>query len=491
MKAVVAQFIFESNTFNPQTTGIERFERGGTWLADEEAVRSWSARTRLQTEGSLEVLRDAGWEAAPVFAAICGSPAGRLSLECHARLRSSLIEAVARALPADGVILHLHGAVCAVDEDDIEGRLVERVRRGLGYSGPLVLSLDLHANVTRRMLANVDAVTAYRTMPHSDFFETGVRAARMVLRGRRPRVRTLAKIAALIPPTDTHHREGRFARILARAREIESLPGIEDVSVFPVQPWLDVPELGSSVVVTGDDAETARREAARLAEEWYAQRWEWETGVMAWDDIRARLSCRRAEPWILVDVADATTGGSTGSSAEALRQLLPVAGSLQGEVLLWVVDRSTVAAAEGKRRGRFRIGTPPVEWEADVVWEGEAQYRSRGDSYKGQIFSLGRTVVLASGRLRVVVSSEPVFGADPALYECVNLSPGEALAVQAKSFMGWRAGFGAAADRGLVFDGPGYSSLRFKDLPFDGDRRARLFPLTENPPQPVAVWQSN
>lgn len=490
MKAVVAQFIFESNTFNPAAAELELYTRGGTWLTDESELRAWSAQVSSQLSGSVAVLESAGWTVAPVFAAMCGSPAGRMSRGCFATIREQLARQLRGALPADAVLLHLHGAACAIGEDDVEGNLLAMLREEIGYRGLVVLSLDLHANITRRMLLHADVVTAYRTMPHCDFVETGERAARLVLRGPGRRTRTLAKVAALIPPTDTTHLEGRFAHILARAREFETRPGIEDVSVFPVQPWMDVAELGSSIVVTGTDASLARQLAQELAEEWYGQRHDWRTGVQTWEAITARLAQRPAQPWILVDAGDTTTGGSTGRSAEALRHLQPLAATAPGEILLWVVDPATVAQANEATSGLFRVGEPAVEWNARVIYRGPGRYRARGLAYTGQEFSMGPTVVLADGQLRVVVSSEPVLGADPALFECVGLSPDTALAVLVKAFTGWRAGYQAAGERGLVFDGPGCTSLVFSGLPFQPERRAGLFPLHENPPTPVTVWQS-
>jgi microcystin degradation protein MlrC len=489
MKAIVAQFIFESNTFNPVEAELTLFTENGAWRVGEAAVRSWVAEAPSQLSGSLSVLESAGWTVAPVFAAMCGSPAGRLSQPCFDRIRAELASAIKAALPADAIILHLHGAACAAAEDDVEGNLLELVREELGFRGVLVASLDLHANVTRRMLQHADAVTAYRTMPHIDFVETGIRAAQLATRTGPRRTRTLAKIAALIPPTDTNDKEGRFSEILARAREIETRDGIDDVSLFPVQPWLDVAELGSSVVVTSHSAEVAQVAARELADAWYHQRHAWQSGTRSWPEIKARLRQKRSEPWILVDSADATTGGSAGHSAEAIRELMPLAGELPGEVLLWVVDPTAVRAAEHGAE-RFVLGEQEVEITAQVQWTGEGRYVARGRSYTGQTFSMGRAAVLRRGRLHVVVSSGPALAADPAFYEAVGLEPERALGVQVKSLMGWRAGYNATPDHGLVFDGPGCTSLNFSRLPFSPKNRA-LFPLCEEPQQPVTLWQSS
>ena len=487
MKAIVAQFIFESNTFNSTEAELTLFTENGAWRVGEAAVRTWAAAAPSQLSGSLAALESAGWTAAPVFAAMCGSPAGRLSQRCFARIRAELASAIKAGLPADAIILHLHGAACAAAVDDVEGNLLELVREELGFDGVLVASLDLHANVTRRMLQHADAITAYRTMPHIDFVETGVRAAQLATRKGPRRTRTLAKIPALIPPTDTNDAEGRFAEILARAREIETRGDIEEISLFPVQPWLDVAELGSSVVVTSRLSEPARAAASELADAWYQQRHAWQSGVRSWPEIRARLRQKRSLPWILVDSADATTGGSAGHSAEALKELLPLADDLPGEVLLWVVDPAAVRTAEHGAE-RFVLGEQKVEITAQVHWTGEGRYVARGRSYTGQTFSMGRAAVLRRGRLQVVVSSGPALAADPAFYEAVGLEPERALAVQVKSLMGWRAGYNATPDRGLVFDGPGCTSLNFSRLPFSTNNRA-LFPLSEQP-QPITLWQS-
>ena len=211
--------------------------------------------------------------------------------------------------------------------------------------------------------------------------------------------------------------------------------------------------------------------------------------MQSWPEIKARLRGKRSQPWILVDSADATTGGSAGGSAEAIKQLLPLADELPGEVLLWVVDPAAVGAAE-LGAGQFTLGEQAVELEAEVRWIGEGRFVARGRSYTGQAFSMGRSAVLSRGRLQIVVSSAPSLGADPALYECVGLAPDEALAVHVKSLMGWRAGYAADAERGLVFDGPGTTSLNFARLPFSVPQRD-IFPLNENPSNPVTLWQSS
>lgn len=487
MKVALAQFIYESNTFNPVEAGLEFFTAQGTWLTDLDAIRDWARDSHSQMEGSLITLESSSHETVPAFVAMCGTPGGRLTRECYRTVRDTFRDSLRSALPADTLLLHLHGAVCAVGEDDVEGDLLAMVRNELGFTGHVVVSLDLHANVTPRMLQHADAITAYRTFPHMDFYETGERAAQLVL-NLHPTTRTLARIAAIIPPTATDHRIGNFATILQRARELEQSSDILDISVFPVQPWLDIEGLATSVVVTSTTTEAGERVAQQLADEWYAQRNSWDSGLLAWETIIEQLSTNAPRPWLLVDTADATTGGSDGTSAEAIAQLWPHRHDLPGEVLLWVVDPQAIEDAQNGAQ-HFQLGKQKLPIEAEVISTDECRFRPRGKAYTGQEFSCGSACLLRAGQLRIVITEQGCLCADPAFYECLGLKPDEALAVHVKSHMGWQAGYEVGPGRGLRFDGPGCTSLNFTRLPYTGSRR-ELFPFNGSPSIQVTLSQA-
>lgn len=487
MKVALAQFIYESNTFNPKETETSSFQNHGVWLTEAAEIRAWAQTNRSQLAGSLDVLAAANHETHPCFLAVCGSPGGRLSRDCHAEIRRTLLQCLQPVLPADILILHLHGAVCAAGVDDVEGGLLTAIRQDLGYTGRIVLSLDLHANITTTMLAQADFVTGYRTFPHQDFYETGERAANFC-RESRPTYRALARIPAIIPPTAVTHRSGGFAHILAQARAGEAAAETIDISLFPVQPWLDVEDLATSIVVTSTEPKSGRRVAQELAQSWFAQRHDWRTGLLDWSTIIQRLKEPDGQPWMLVDTADATTGGSDGSSAEAIIQLWPHRQELAGEVLLWVVDPAAVRSAQAGET-ILELGKQKFEISAEVTSTGQCQFSPRGLSYQEQKFSCGEAAVLSAGKLRIVLTQEGCLCADPAFYECLGLSPSDALAVLVKSPTGWQAGYQVDAERGLKFDGPGCTSLNFARLPFTGPRHD-LFPINPQPPTPIKLWQS-
>jgi len=489
MRVGLAQFIYESNTFNPKLAEWDCFTEQGTWLTDPGAIRQWSSQAETQMSGSLRVLAAAGVETHPVWVAVCGTPGGRLSQMCYDEVKRTWVERLGHASAWDALILHLHGAVCAEGVDDVEGDLLAMVRDSFGFAGKIVLSLDLHANVTPNMLAQVDVVTGYRTAPHEDFAETGERAAKLLLGLAESASRTLAKVAVLIPPTSTHHRTGPFAEMLKMARELETEDSILDVSLFPVQPWLDVAGLGTSVVVSSKEPAAGERAARRLAKTWYAQRLAWRSELGTWREILAVLAAPTREPWFLVDTADATSGGSPGSSAAAVAQLWPHRHELNGEVLLWVVDADAVSqVAAGK--SEVLLGSPPVVVDGSAEFFESCSFCPRGRAYRGQEVSCGRAATITAGCLRIVVTEAGCLTSDPAFYEALGLSPSTALAVHVKTLLGWQAGYEVALERGLYFDGPGLTSLDFAKLPFTGDR-CDLFPINANPPQPIKLWQSS
>src|SRR5262249_31447644 len=107
---------------------------------------------------------------------------GTATRETFSWLRDEMLDALQQALPVDGVLLALHGAMVSEDVPDVEGAVLRVLRRRLGPHVPLVATLDLHANVTRLMVDAADALVLFHTAPHIDVFETGERGAAVLRR---------------------------------------------------------------------------------------------------------------------------------------------------------------------------------------------------------------------------------------------------------------------------------------------------------------------
>src|SRR5947199_7791610 len=103
------------------------------------------------------------------------------------------------------MLLVLHGALATTELGDPDGDLLAACRARLGDK-PLVASLDLHANVTQLMLDSADALVAYHTAPHVDIYETGVRAANVLIGAAsgQMRLRMASRKLPMITPAETH-----------------------------------------------------------------------------------------------------------------------------------------------------------------------------------------------------------------------------------------------------------------------------------------------
>jgi microcystin degradation protein MlrC len=216
------------------------------------------------------------------------SPSAQVTKDAFERIGGAIVSRLADAGPVDGVYLDLHGAMVADHLDDGEGELLARVRRVVGPQVPVVASLDLHANVTRAMVAASDGMVAYRTYPHVDMAETGTRAARLLLdlirRGKplAKSVRTLDFLTG-IPSQCTTIEPGRrlYALLERLEREHDTV-----LSFTPGFPMADFPECGMAVFGMGADearvqvAVAALRQAVADAE-----------ASSAWSSTRPTTRC--------------------------------------------------------------------------------------------------------------------------------------------------------------------------------------------------------
>ena len=184
----IAGFQHETNTFAPSLADWEAFNRGDAFPAyiRGEAMQTQFTGVNIPVGGFIDAAKRHGWQLWPsVWAG--ASPSSYVTRDAFERIATDLLQDLKQALSQgiDAVYLDLHGAAVAEHADDAEGELLARVRAIIGENMPLVASLDLHANVTQRMLATADALVAYRTYPHIDMAETGERAAELLQRRMR------------------------------------------------------------------------------------------------------------------------------------------------------------------------------------------------------------------------------------------------------------------------------------------------------------------
>ena len=484
MRVGVAAVQQETNTFSPVPTPADAFASG--LLVEGPQMVARLADTNTEVAGFLAGLRATGHEPVPLLAAWACS-GGRLEAAALAGLKGRLQAALSGAARLDALLIALHGATAADGEDDVTGAILALAREALGAI-PIVATLDLHANITRRMIHAADALVGYHTSPHVDHAKTGSKAVTLLLRlahGDRPAV-AFRKLPLILPAERHDTSDGPLARLIAIAEAAEA-DGAWAVSVFPMQPWLDVPEAGFAAVAVGDDPARGQTVVeAILAEAWAARREFAVELIPPGEAVRQALGASRA-PILLIDSADAMSSGAPGDSTVLLRHLLDAAPD--APVLMTVRDPEVprLAAQAGVGRtvdvmvgGRLAPAFyAPVRLRAAVAAVSDGRFRLSAATLQGLEVSMGAAAVLRVGGLHVVVHEEPTLTNDPALYRSLGLEPKQAQAVVVKHPIGWRIGLGEIAAAARYVDLPGASSPDLARLPFRRVPRP-MYPLDDD-----------
>ena len=367
------------------------------------------------------------------------------------------------------------------------------VRKQVGPGVTVVATLDLHAYLTARMVEEADALVGYDTYPHVDLYETGVKAANLLLRTLRGEVRPvtlLARSPMLVPAEGMGTADQPMAGLLAEAKQLEQRPGILSVSLFPVQPWLDVPGTGFSVVAVADgpqraaEVEPAVRQLAWRA--WELRR-KFEANLLQVDEAIRRALALDAGPTILSESADSTGSGSPGDSVAVLERLLAL--EVRERCLATVVDPPAVARAiEAGVGSAITVsvgGRLDSRWSRPVTLAGRVRLLSDGrftysdEKSRGTEGRMGRAAVIEVDRIAVLVTEQPVFTFDPAFYRSAGLEPRDAKIVVVKSPLQFRAGYGSFAKAMWVVDTPGPSTANLQRLDWQHVSRP-LFPFDDD-----------
>jgi microcystin degradation protein MlrC len=472
MRIAIGQLWQETNTFNPLPTTRQDFLDFGI-LRGAGIIEQMADTNELG--GFIQSLRS--WPEKPEIVGLVRLPAwpsGMVKHETFLWLREEMTAALVAAKPVDAVLLALHGAMVADGAPDVEGEVLQAIRELIGPRIPLVATLDLHANITEVMVGAADALVLYHTAPHIDVFETGQRGAgvlrRILVEGARP-VTAFQKIPMVVPAerANTQDPASVSSGFCQRLQEVESRPNVLAAGLAPVQPWLDIPELGTSVlVVTDGDAELARKECVRLASEGWQRRREY-LPELASIEKAVRMAHEGDGLTVLSDSADATTSGAPGDSTWILRELLKydwprpslvtvVAPEVVAQAHQLGVGREWSGLIGGLRDRRF---SQPVSLTGQIANLFHGKFVISGHLARNLAIDMGGCAVLRERNVHVIVTSRSGPHFAPELFRAAGLDPFAASVLVAKSPCGFRAAYAPHAARIFVVRAPGCAPSDF------------------------------
>lgn len=490
MRIGIAQLWQETNTFNPLPTTRRDFEEFGV-LRGRELLEQLADTN--EPGGFMQAL--ARWPEKPEPVGLVRLPAwpsGRTTGETFDWLCAEVAAALDRAGPLDGLLLALHGAMVADGHPDVEGEVLRMVRGIVGPRVPVVATLDLHAHVTCQMVDNADSLVLFHTAPHIDVFETGVRGANVLRRrlvgGARP---TTAMIRLPMVPPAEHANTQDPASVSygwrERLQSLEASPRVLAAGLATVQPWLDVPDLGSTLLVTTDgDAALASAECERLARNVWQRRHEYLAELTpAGEAVRTARTVQNGLV-VLSDAADATTSGAPGDSTWLLAELLKYdwpCGAAVTFVAPEIVDLASSigpggrlqASIGGRRDDRF---SRPLPISATVERLFDARFVLSGHLARNLAIDMGRSALLRAGDVRIVVTSRSGPHFAPELFHSAGIDPFALHVLVAKSPCGFRAAYAARAARIILVRAPGCAPGDFWNYPY------------QNIPRPLWPWDA-
>jgi microcystin degradation protein MlrC len=496
-RVAVGGFLHETNTFAPTRATYEAFVHGGGWSRMQLGVDILKVfrRINIGLAGFIETAEAEDWELVPtIFAA--ATPSAHVTRDAYERIAKVLIDGIASAGPLDAVYLDLHGAMVAEHLDDGEGEILARVRKVIGKNLPLVVSLDLHANVTPEMIEHADALIAYRTYPHVDMADTGRAAAEhlalLLMTGRRF-AKAFRQLPFLIPiswqcTTDQPTR-GIYQKLAALQSDT-----VPTLSFAPGFPAADFEHCAPSVFAYGKtqaDADAAADEVAALVEK---HENDFDGRIFSPDEgVRHAIELAKTgtRPVVIADTQDNPGAGGDSDTTGMLRALVRNNARRAATGVIYDPQSASTAHQAGEGAtvtlalgGKSGIpGDAPYK-EAFVVEKlSDGQFIAPGPYFGGRLMEMGPSACLRIGDVRAVVASHKAQLADQAMYRYVGIEPTEQKILVNKSSVHFRADFEPIAEKLLICAAPGAMPADPASLPW-----ARLRPgIRTKPNGPVFI----
>lgn len=480
----------ETNTFATVPTTLADFARdsscGPEFLGGETLFRIYR-NTGTIHGGYITGAEQAGFELLPLLN-VNAQPAGRVEDDAFDNLLSQFLERLKGVLPVDGVLLDLHGAMVTDSHEDAEGVFIDAVRALVGKQVPIVVTLDLHANITQRMAQGADCIIGFDTYPHVDMFERGVEAAHLIAKIVRGEVRPTMAYRQLplltMPPMQCTLREP-MASLMQRVFAMEAEPGTLTATVAMGFPFADIHDAGVAVLVTtNDDQALADRHADRLASWLWDLRDALQPQLMPVDQV-IRFARNNSDGLVIyADGSDNPGGGAPCDGTVVLRALIEA--KFEGAVVGVLYDRETAIQAHAAGVGQTisaRIGGKtddrhgsPVEVEAYVRCICDGHFIYHGPMRRGMVGEFGPMALLVIGGVEVVVASRRQQLMDAEMIRVVGVTPEHRKLLVVKSAVHFRADLGPLASHIFDADTPGIHRPDFAAFDFQKVRRP-IYPL--------------
>ncbi len=417
-----------------------------------------------------------------------------VSAELFDEMVGKLMTGIEAALPADGIVLNLHGAMVAEGVPEADAEITRRVRALVGPEMPIAVTLDLHANIGPTLVEAATIIVGYDTYPHIDLNERAQEAVRLLVRtiaGEIAPTMALAKPPLLPVPQAMFTSERPFSAIFERAFAMEADGRALSVTVSGGFPYADAPATGMGLlVITDGDADAATALADELATLAWDLRDEMQIENVEPADAVAAAIAHPEGPVMLVDVGDNIGGGTPGDGTVLLAELLRQGAT--GAVMV-IADaeavRDAFAAGVGGTvettvggKADDRHGAPvPIAGRVRLLSDG--RWVHEGPENAGVPAEPGPTAVVEVDGVTLVLNSRKIAPGDQQQLKSVGIDPLRQHIIVVKAAVRWRGGFGPIAKHAIHVNTPGLGDVDLSRFTFHHLTRP-IWPL-----DPIDHWE--
>lgn len=485
LRIAIGQVSHETNTFSKVQTTVDRFKDldwdEGRWLIDKNRY------VENYLGGMIERAEQLDIEIVPIFSA-GAHPSGIIPKETYETIKQKFRENLDLAEKIDAVCLSLHGAAVAEGIDDLEGDFLSFIHELVGSEIPIIATLDLHGNLTKKMVEMADILIGVNLYPHTDSHEKGVEAitlaSKLVKKEINPKMH-LEQMPMIIPTSTSNL--SPVKEINELCLELEKKSNVIDCAFFHGFPYTDVPFGGISVLcITDGDYELAIEAAKEVTSAIWAVRDKFYP-----DALSPKLGLEKARyvtnfPVVLNETSDNPGAGTPCDGTRLLSAMLEA--KLERACIGIIYDPEVVGIAHEKGVGATievylggktdELHGKPILVSAYIKTLTDGVYTQTSPMWRGKVNNLGKTVRLQVGGLDIIVGCirTQVFDEQPFEMHGINIKQYEIVGL--KSSQHFRASYESIAAEIITVDSPGLSTLNLKAFAYEKLKRP-IFPLDE------------
>jgi microcystin degradation protein MlrC len=489
MRIAALGFLHETNTFQTVKTDYDAFVKFEFLRGPQIAERHANANSTLT--GYFRGAAKYEFDLAPLLFTFTG-PTGTITRDAFDRITGEMIAMLKKGAPWDGVLLAQHGAAVSEEHPDMDGEVARLVREAVGPRTPVVMTLDLHSNITNKQVAHTNAIVVYRTNPHLDPVERAVEASEILvktIRGEVKPLQHLVQVPMIINIVKQPTAFGPMKAIMDDVAEVVKKPGVLSASCGQGFPYADVAQMGISfLVITNNDRKLAEEQANWLARRAWDRRAELQNDSPSVADALKRAIAAPAggKPTVIMDVGDNVGGGGTADSthvlAEARRQgakgmLMSLFDAESVQACVRAGVGSTVTLKVGAKTDTMH-GTP-IEVTGYVRTITDGKFEEPTPIHGGwRFFDYGLTVVLdtTDGNTLVLHTERGIGNMSRQQYYFAGLQPEKYHIVVCKGTVSPRAAYEPIAREIIMANSPGVTSADMSSFKY-AHRRKPLYPF--------------